>query len=234
MGLLVLQSYFIGFLFKLLLIIFSYWLLQRVLIPFVKNDLWHDRLEFYLPPCRNVLFFLLILEVVIGLGINSPFLTLGVATGLLFVSWGYSKELFQGTIFKFQRGNIAGQRLKVGDYAGRIVALNNTKLELETEKGEILQIPYSQIVGDVEIKPTSAKYLRACVLILRTSQRDYVKFERDVRTVISKIPYVVDSVKPKFEIINQNTKEVECKLVLYTNDEKFIPQIKSKLLDFQG
>jgi hypothetical protein len=233
MGLLVLQTYFLGFLFKLALIVVSYWLLRKVLIPFVKNDLWHDRLEFYLPPCRNVVLFLLILEVVIGLGVLSPFLTLGVATGLLFMSWGYSKELFQGTVFKFQRGNIAGQRLKIKDFSGRIVSLNNTKLELETEKGEILQIPYSQIVGDVEIKPTSAKYLRACVLILKTPQVDYVKFENGIRTLVSRIPYVVDSVKPKFEIINQTSDEVECKLVVYTNDEKFIPQIKSKLLEFQ-
>jgi hypothetical protein len=204
-----------------------------VLIPFIKNDLWHERLKFYLPAIRNLALFLLILEVVINLGVISPFLTLGIATGLLFVSWGYSKELFQGTVFKFQRGNIAGQRLKVKEFSGKIISLNNTKLELETEKGEILQIPYSQIVGDVEVKPTSAKYLRACVLIFKISQQNYAGFEQDIRKAISKIPFVVDSVKPKFEIINQSSQEVECKLVVYTNDEKFIPQIKSKLIAFQ-
>ncbi len=233
MGLLFLQTYFIGFIVKLFIVFAAYWLLLKVLVPFVKNDLWHERLKFYLPACRNVILFLLILEVVINLGIESPFLTLGIATGLLIVSWGYSKELFQGTVFKFQRGNIAGQRLKVKDFSGKIVALNNTKLELETEKGEILQIPYSQIVGDVEIKPSSAKYLRACVLMLKTTQEDYAGFEQGLRKTISRIPFVVDSVKPKFEIINQSSEEVECKLVVYTNDEKFIPQIKSKLLAFQ-
>jgi len=166
MGILVLQSYFIGVVFKITIIYCSYWAIMKVLLPFVKNDLWHDRLEFYLPAVRNVVFFLLFLEVVLNLGTKSPFLTLGVTTGLVIISWGYVKELFQGTVFKFQRGNIAGQRLKVKEFAGKILALNNTKLELETEKGEILQIPYSQIVGDVEIKPTSAKYLRSCVLIL--------------------------------------------------------------------
>jgi hypothetical protein len=234
MGLLVLQSYFILVIVKLVIIFASYWVVLKVLVPFVKNDLWHERLKFYLPAIRNVVLFLLILEVVINLGATSPFLTLGIGTGLLFVSWGYSKEVFQGTVFKFQRGNIAGQRLKVKDFSGKITSLNNTKLELETEKGEILQIPYSQIVGDVEVKPTSAKYLRACVLILKTDQDNYVSFEQNIRRAIANLPFIVDSVKPKFEIINQSNVEVECKLVVYTNDEKFIPQIKSKLLAIQG
>ena len=159
-------------------------------------------------------------------------MTIGVVTGLVIIFWSYVKEFCQGTVFKFQRGNIVGQRLRVREFAGQIMALNNTKLEIETEKGEVVQIPYSQIISDVEIKPTSAKYLRACVLVFSISEAEFDNFQRKIFKYISGIPYVVDSVKPKMEIVSQTNEALECKLVVYTNDERYVPKIKSRLLNF--
>lgn len=223
-------SYFFEVIFKLTVIIGVYLIVWRFVLPFVKNQRWHDRIWFYLPVFRNAFLVLLVLEIIVVLGQESPWLIIGVLAAIMVALWGYVTNVLLGTFFKFQGGNLKGQGIKVGEHAGKVIDMKNTKIELETEKGEIIQVPYSKIVNNVEIRPSAAKHLRSCTVMVKVEEKAFKTLQTEVLNVVGSLPYVVDSVLPKIEVIDQSRDMYACKVVVYTNDDKFIPLIKSRLL----
>lgn len=224
------NSYFIEIAFKLGLIVGVYFILWRFVLPFLKNERWHDRMVFYLPIIRNIALFLLVVEVLVVLGVEHPLLVVGVLAAVIVVLWGYVSNVVLGTVFRFQRGNLKGQGIKVEEFSGKVIEMRNAKLEIETEKGEILQMPYSKLINNVEIKPSAAKYLKSCTVLIEVKEDGFKKLQNDVLGLVSRLPYVVDSVLPKIEVVDQNLNSYSCKVVVYTNDDKYVPLIKAKLL----
>lgn len=229
-GSLLINSYVIEILFKLGLLLGLYVLVMRFVLPFVKNERWHDRIQFYAPLVRNLAIVALAIEVVLHLGWSHPWITLGILAAVILLFWAYLSNVLLGTVFKIQRGNLKGQGIKLGEFSGKIVEMKNAKMEVETEKGEVLQIPYAKIVNEVEIKPSAAKYLRACSVVMEVNEKSFKTLQKDVSRQVGLMPYVVDTVLPKIEIIDQTVDQYRCKIVVYTNDDRFVPVIKSRLL----
>ncbi|CAG5083484.1 mechanosensitive ion channel [Parvicella tangerina] len=223
-------SYFFEVVFKLGLILGVYLILWRFVLPFVKNQRWHDRIKFYLPVLRNTLLVLLVIEMVVVLGERSPFLVVSVLAITIATLWGYVTNALLGIFFKLQRGDLKGQGIRFDDYAGKVIEMKNTKMEVETEKGEILQVPYSKIVNNVEIRPSAAKHLKSCTVVIEVKEKAFKMLQKEVLNVVGNLPYVVDSVLPKIEVVDQSKEFYSCKVVVYTNDDKFVPLIKAKLL----
>lgn len=223
-------SYFFEVAFKLALIIGVYLLVWRFVLPFIKNQRWHDRIKFYVPVFRNVVLVLLAVEMIIVLGQTSPLLVVAVLAVVIVTLWGYVSNALLGIFFKLQRGNLKGQGIKFDDHSGKVIDMKNIKVEIETEKGEILQVPYSKIVNNVEIRPSAAKYLKSCIVVVQVKEKGFKTLEKEVMNVVGRMPYVVDSVLPKVEVIDQQKDSYSCKIVVYTNDDKFIPIIKARLL----
>lgn len=224
------HTYFIEIVFKLALILGVYLIVWRFVLPFVRNQRWHDRIWFYLPVARNISLLLLVIEVVIVLGQKAPLVVLGVLAVFITTLWGYVSNTLLGTFFKLQRGELKGQGIRLGEYSGKVIAMKNTKMEIETEKGEILQVPYSKIVNNIEIKPSAAKHLKSCTVLLEIEEKGFKKLQKEVLNMVGSLPYVVDSVLPKIEVVDQQRDAYSCKVVVYTNDDKFVPLIKAKLL----
>jgi hypothetical protein len=223
-------SYFFEVAFKLVLILGVYLVMWRFVLPFIKHQRWHDRILFYLPVVRNIALLLLIMEMIVVLGAESPFLVVAVIAAITVTLWGYVTNALLGTFFKLQRGDLKGQGIRLDDYAGKVIEMKNTKIEIETEKGEILQVPYSKIVNNVEIRPSAAKHLKSCTVLLQVEEKGFKMLQKEVMNVVGGLPYVVDSVLPKIEVVDQQKNAYSCKVVVYTNDDKFVPLIKARLL----
>lgn len=229
-GSILISSYFLEVIIKLIVILLVYILVMRFVVPFVRNDRWHDRVRFYAPIIRNIAIVILVVEVIANLAIVQPIVIVAVLAMIVLLFWGYLSNVFLGIVFKIQRGNLKGQGIRVSEFSGKILELKNAKIEVETEKGEILQIPYSKIVNEVEIKPSAAKNLKTCSVLLEVNEKAFKTLEKDVLREVGLMPYVVDTVLPKIEVIDQMSDLFKCKIIVFTNDDKFVPVIKSRLL----
>lgn len=223
-------SYFFEVTIKLLFILGLYLVIGRFVLPFVKSVRWHDRIQFYLPVFRNFALVLLVIEMIMVLGEASPLLVVSVLVVVVATLWGYVTNALLGVFFKLQRGDLKGQGIRFDEYSGKVLEMKNTKMEIETEKGEILQVPYSKIVNNVEIRPSAAKHLKSCTVVVSVKEKAFKSLQKEVLNVVGRLPYVVDSVLPKIEVIDQQHDAYSCKIVVYTNDDKFIPVIKAQLL----
>ena len=68
------------------------------------------------------------------------------------VSWSILRDFVSGIIIKLESTYSINEWLKVRDVEGKITKLGYRSLEIETEKGETVNIPYSIITKEMSIK----------------------------------------------------------------------------------
>ena len=66
--------------------------------------------------------------------------------------WYYIKNYISGGVFKLNAKFELNDTVQINEFQGKIVGLGNHRLELESENGEIIYIPYSQLSDTVIVK----------------------------------------------------------------------------------
>lgn len=223
---------FVSMIFAAFWIFIFFLIVIKYIIPRIKKERLQDRLQFYMPLIRNLVWVLYAIDLIYELALINPYVTLGLLGVGLALSWQLVRDYIQGIIFGFQKGNIIGQRIKIGEYSGIISELNATKLNLEIENGEIIQFPYNAVTSQVISKPTFAKHLKSCGFTVSISNKvDVDKAKQKLMRYLLNMPWVISSMNIKIEVIEKENQQIDLKVVVYTSDEKYVPKIKQAVGD---
>lgn len=182
----------------LLLLAQAFWLvsvfmlLQYVVIRMIKREGLHDWLAFYVPLIRNVLWVFFMVHVIYTFGKSEPVLVVFITAITLALAWPIVRDFIQGTVFRFQKGDIVGQQLQLTNYIGKVISMGETKLNLGLKDGEIVQIPYQRLLSEVLIKPINSRQIKSETLVFSVSKNNSVEtIERSLTKKIIAYPWVV-------------------------------------------
>ena len=190
----------------ILLLIQAFWIaaffgvIQHVIVKAIRNERWHDFIAFYNPLVRNIVWILFAISVIYNLANANPVVSLAVVGVVLALGWHAIRDFVQGTIFRFQKGDIKGQFLKVKDYSGIVNKMQDTKIELVTNNEEIIQIPYSRIISAVTTKPTATKHLKVGNILVDLPENTNVEAVKSkIKHQLLNMPWVVSNKGIKIE-----------------------------------
>ena len=221
-----------------LLLIRAFWIvvffgfIQHVLRKVIRKERLHDFIQFYNPLFRNVAWMLFVINAIYRLAKINPIVSLAVLGVLLALGWKSIRDFVQGTILKLQKGDIVGQRLKVKEYSGIVKKMCDTKLELSTKDGEIIQIPYSQIISEVTTKPTATKYLKTGNVVLDLSKGSDVETSKiQIRERLLNLPWVISNKGVKIEGVVSEDGHQQLKIAFSTLSLDYIERVRSALLE---
>ena len=143
--------------FELVFFVFLFWVSREYLVRLVQNQLIKKRLIFYIPIARNVFWFfysIYIFSLLIEVNLIFALVTL---IFLLLVFWTSIKNLIYGVLYKIQKGDVYGFNITIDDQSGVIVALKNTKIEIENDQGKLFQYPYISLFTQKVSIPDNGK-----------------------------------------------------------------------------
>ncbi len=213
-----------------LILIIAQWLINGYLIRFIGNERRQTSLRMYVPLIINLIWIVFAIYSIYQLALINPVVSLFIVLLILVLTWNFVKDFVQGTLFKLQKGNLVGQRIKVEDFAGEVISMRNTKVELQLESGEIIQYPYSKLTTQVIGISTGVKYFKYFSVTLAVPYtRDIEKVKRQLGVHLLNIPWIVSTRAIKTEILPGISDETTVRINAYTLDEKFIPKIQKAL-----
>lgn len=209
-------------------IFLTFSLIQHILLKAIRKEWLYDWVEFHNPLFRNIAWVLFTINAVYRLAEVNPVVSLVVVGVILALGWQSIRDFIQGTIFRFQRGNLKGQRLKVKSYNGIVNKMENTKIELITDNEEILQIPYSKIISAVTSKPTATKHLIKSQIFVNLDKNSTLEAaESKLKMQLMNMPEVITNKGLKIEKVEGKNK---FKVAFSTLNETYVERIKSKIL----
>ena len=218
----------------LLLLVRAFWIaaffafIQHVLLKIIKNEGLHDFIEYYNPLFRNIAWMLFSINVIYDLAKINPVVSLAVVGVLIALGWQSVRDFVQGTIFRFQRGDITGQRLRIKNFSGVVNKMHNTKIELNSENGEIIQIPYSQIISEVTTKPATTKHLKTGNIIIELSGESNLEKEKNkLKEQLLNLPWVVSSKGVAIENLPQKDGKQQLKITFSTLNAEYVERVRN-------
>jgi len=158
----------------------------------------------------------------------TPFPFLGVILSLVFVylGRGYLINLIHGLFFRLKGDIDLGQTIAFNDYSGVVHKLNVFDIELQNKEGELIQIPYGNIVKEEIVKKDySADFPSYSFSILVTDDIT----EQDLKNRLFQMPWLSNVFQPKVTRNMQSEGKVNYDIIVYALDEKFFNHIENDL-----
>ncbi|MCB0650124.1 MAG: mechanosensitive ion channel [Saprospiraceae bacterium] len=216
----------------ILLLIRAFWIvaffgfIQHILLKAIRNERLHDFVAFYTPLFKNVAWILFTINMIYTLAKVNPIVSMAVIGSLLALGWQPARDFIQGTIFRFQNGDISGQLLKIKHFSGVVSKMNNTKIELRIKNGEIVQIPYSRIVSAFTTKPAASGRQKTGNIIIDLSPSDHFESKKkELKEKLLNMPWVVSSKGITIEKLESRDEKRQLKISFSTADADHVDRV---------
>lgn len=138
------------------------------------------------------------------------------------VLWFYLKNYISGGVFKLNGKFELNDTVQIDEYQGKIIGLGNHRLELETDKGEIIYIPYSKLANAVIIKLHPGEMILSHSFKINTSNNKKVADKIDeIRFEILSLPWSSLKKVPSIKLIHEDNNHLIFELVVYTLEKEY-------------
>lgn len=157
----------------------------------------------------------------------------------LFVVWFVFfvlRNIIAGTVFKLSDHFSLYDTLKVGKYSGRIVNFGKSSLELETENGKSIYIPYAKILNRVNIKTDPAEKISRYNFKLKT-KKDIALREKteNIKQAIMVLPWSSIKKVPLINPIDEDENSFTFDITIYSLEKEYFHKIENNIKEqFSG
>ncbi len=130
--------------------------MARITLLIPLSDTVRRKLERIRPGLLLLLWVLFSFWTLKTLFADAPFyrgLTGGLAGVLLLLfAWFILRDLVAGVIFSTKHPDALNRRIRAGTVTGRVLKAGFTGLQVAADGGEVLSVPYSNLVGEVAVE----------------------------------------------------------------------------------
>lgn len=144
--------------------------------------------------------------------------------------WFYLKNYISGGVFKLNGKFEINDTVQINEFQGKIIGLGNHRLELETDKGEIIYIPYSQLANAVIIKLHPGEMVLSHSFNITTLKDKKVSEKIDnIRFEILSLPWSSLKKVPSIKLIHEDSNLLIFELVVYTLEKEYFFPIEQEI-----
>ncbi|MEQ9503805.1 MAG: mechanosensitive ion channel [Deltaproteobacteria bacterium] len=153
-----------------------------------------------------------------------------VVLALIALSWGAIKDVIAGLMISAERPFTVGDHVSVGEAAGQVRNFRTRVLELETDDGHVVRVPYRHVSGATDVRRGGRRTAHAVALTLELPETLGAVEALDLaRELASSSPWSVLGVAPKLRLDEGHTTP---KIVMeaYAFDREAGPLLHADLL----
>ena len=193
---------------------------------FIPSPVKRKRVISKLPVIYTILWMLFILYSLYIFVKPFPFLGVILTLVFIYLGRGYLINLINGLFFRLKGDIDLGQKIAVDEYSGVVHKMNSFDMEIQNKEGEIIQIPYGNLVKKEIIKKDFSSDFSSYKFSIVVS--DTVK-EQDIKSRILQMPWITSVFQPKVTRTMQSEGKSNYDIIVYALDEKFFTHIESDL-----
>lgn len=148
-----------------------------------------------------------------------------IITGLFLVlNFPYLRNYVSGYLMRLDGSTEIGNKLKIGDLEGFIVAMKPHKLHLQTNQG-LHYINYTRLqdAGYTVLSADELGGLYHLHLFPKDNDSSKVNHIRHLSDLLAMAPYVNWNIKPQLNWLNENTNAIEARI--YVGEEKHLKDL---------
>jgi small conductance mechanosensitive channel len=167
----------------------------------------------------------------LGERIYYPYIVVGMVLIILgLVTWYFIRDILAGALFKLQNELNQGDFIKIGDLSGQIKALRLTHLEISSETGQTVRIPYTKMNQELISNTSTPEGMEEFNIRLVHDKR-YTKpeLEEKIRYELATSPWCSFKQPPVLVLQNEDAESYTYDLLIYTMNHQHLRIVEKQL-----
>jgi len=218
-------------------IIFAFFRLFKYLMQFIRLPIQQvDFFNKYLPLAELIAWILFLLWSIQYFGSRGQLISLVPLLVfiilVLYLAWYSMKDIIAGVIFKTGKTHQINDHISVSGITGKITVLGMRNLEIEDYSGQIVNIPYSKIVGNIILKSYPSQSLLSHNFQMKISadeNADIFRTIENMRTSILTLPWSSQKKEPKIIIDTESEDYFTLSITIFSLDESYFKKTEKYL-----
>lgn len=146
------------------------------------------------------------------------------------VFWYYIKNYIGGGAFRLNHQFEINDTVQIGEYQGKIVGTGNYRLELESESGEIIYIPYSRLNDEVIVKLQPGEMVLSHSFTMSTpADKTTTQKMDEIRFAVLSLPYASLKKTPQIKLFHEDANQYVFELIVYTLEKEYFYKIEQEI-----
>jgi len=199
----------------------GFYIIDEFVIKLIQNRRARASAKRYFPIITSSTWLVFIVYIGYLLIAPHPIIGSAVLAILLIAFWRFVVDFVSGLVFRIQDNYRVNQRVQLKNVVGVISYLRTTHVELESEDGERILIPYSEFANQIVRMPSVQEKLKQFSIQISASK---VSSAEDLNLMVLSCPWIIADKNPR---ITFNEEELIYRISGHTIDLKYLPKIRS-------
>ncbi len=187
--------------------------------------------ERYLPLVELLVWLIFLFWVISSSLEKNILIAIAVMVLLLYISYWVSQYVFKGfiagVVFRFTGRLRINETISINGHTGKVIQFRGQTLELETEKGEILFIPYTEALEAVQSKMDNSETIRNHSFMIRAQKTtDIEQLKQNIRTCILQLPWASVKKTPNVAPVGEENDVHLLKVTVYSIEREYFHRIE--------
>ena len=212
----------------------------RLLARFAKKaDMrtsYRTWLRRFIPPTEGIVWFIFILIALNRLTAASIWSSLAIVLicliALIWISWFALKDIIAGIIIKVEGAIAINDRIQLKEVTGQIKRMGYRIMEMETDTGETVNVPYSKVSGDLQVKSNPGEKMKSHRFELFSKENEHIaatELIKVIRKVAYNAPWSSLKKAPQVKLIKEKEGHKYFEVIIYALKVEYFSLIKNYL-----
>jgi len=144
--------------------------------------------------------------------------------------WYFARNYLSGGMFKFNGEFEINDTIQINEYQGKIIGMGSSRLELESESGEVIYIPYNQLSDAVIVKLHPGEMILSHSFTLATANNGKInQMQESIRFEILSLPWSSLKKTPHIKLIHEDKSQLVFEIVVFTLEKEYFFKIEQEL-----
>lgn len=196
------------------------WLVNKAIQSAIANNRIHQLFQRILPVVEFSLWFLYIIWALNGIfshwGFYDILMYAVIISIIIGIGWFIAKDFIAGVVLKSELPFQTNQHISLPQTEGKLKKLGYRSLEIETESGQIVKIPYSRLTNEIitcQSNPEGLKFYETTIKLESSRKKE------DICDLITEkimlLPWTIPSKKPTIKPLNDKDQQAERYLIKF-------------------
>jgi len=147
---------------------------------------------------------------------------------LIGISWPIIRDFISGIIIKLEGSYAINGWIRINNVEGRIKKLRYRSIEIESEKGETVNIPYSMINREIRVKSHPVESIKSHTFEIEVPKSlEFKEYKEKIRTVLLNSHWASLKKEPKIKLLREDNGSLLLQVTAYTLDDRYFEAIES-------
>ncbi len=144
------------------------------------------------------------------------------------ISWTIVRDLITGLLTKMDGSYTINGWIRIREVEGKIKAFGFRSLEIETEKGETVNIPYHLLNSEMIVRSQPTESVMSCTFKIEVpNTKQFKEYQKLIRNEVLNSHWVSLKKEPKIKLLSEENGSLILQVTAYTLDERYFEEIET-------